>query len=254
MTSRFGLVLVALVSCATPRPVATPGCPEGMVFTPGGTFTSLQGLHQLPAHCLDRTEFTVSAYRRCVDAGACTPPDAFARDAKWLLQSRCNWNHPEGRSDHPVNCVTWQQAVAACAFEHKRLPTDAELEWAMRNGANATTYPWGNEPPRPEHANACGAECQQDPWKRLHPVDDHFPETAPVGHFPAGDNSWGVHDLAGNVEEWTSTPYGTDDTRRHRGGSFTTNAPDYFSTTPSDASHVLTHDPAIGFRCAASPR
>jgi formylglycine-generating enzyme required for sulfatase activity len=212
------------------------------------------------AHCLDRTEFTIAAWQRCVEAGACSPPDAFELHGRWNQQSLCNWKHPEGRADHPVNCVTWPQAVAACAFEGKRLPTDAEFEWAMRNGRRATTYPWGNEAPRPEHANGCGAECPADQKEKagvtarpLHSADDGFPETAPVGRFPAGDNAAGVHDLAGNVEEWTATAYGQE-ARRHRGGSFITADPDFFTTRPSDAGHPLTHDPALGFRCAAEPR
>ena len=108
-------------------------------------------------------------------------------------------------ADHPVTEVTWNGARAYCESRGARLPTEAEWEAAAR-GRGSRTYPWGREAPSPNRAvygRASGA-------------------TLPVGGRPAGATPDGVQDLAGNVEEWTSTlyepyPYRTDDGREDPG-------------------------------------
>jgi formylglycine-generating enzyme required for sulfatase activity len=198
-----------------------------------------------------------------VTAGACTEPDPY-RDSPGEKNILCNWKNP-GRGLHPVNCVDWWQAASYCAYMGKRLPTEAEREWAARNGDAGTAYPWGEAPPDAQHLNACGAECPPNfagkgllpkgfpDLGTMYPDSDGFPETAPVGSFPQGDNRWGVHDLAGNVDEWTATqpPNGSPpDGRIIRGCSWSNSfAPDALATG------LFLYDPAIrfdtlGFRCA----
>jgi iron(II)-dependent oxidoreductase len=108
-----------------------------------------------------------------------------------------------GFERHPVNEVTWQGARAFCAWRGARLPTEAEWEVAAR-GRDGRIYPWGAEQPTPERAVFA---------RRSN-------ETEPVGGRPAGATPEGVHDLAGNVAEWTSTlyrpyPYRSDDGREN---------------------------------------
>jgi formylglycine-generating enzyme required for sulfatase activity len=106
-----------------------------------------------------------------------------------------------GFEQHPVNEVTWRGAREFCAWRGARLPTEAEWEAAAR-GRAGRTYPWGEEAPRPNRA-----------------VFGHRSnETEAVGERRAGATPEGVHDLAGNVAEWTSTlyrpyPYRTGDRR-----------------------------------------
>ncbi|MFB6219330.1 MAG: formylglycine-generating enzyme family protein, partial [Halobacteriaceae archaeon] len=107
----------------------------------------------------------------------------------------------EGFCDHPVNEVTWDGAVRFARWRGARLPTEAEWEAAVR-GTEGRRYPWGDEPPSPERAVYGRASG----------------ETAPVGTHPAGATPTGIHDMAGNVSEWTSSlyrpyPYDADDGR-----------------------------------------
>jgi formylglycine-generating enzyme required for sulfatase activity len=106
-----------------------------------------------------------------------------------------------GFEPHPVNEVTWQGARQYCAWHGARVPTEAEWEAAAR-GRERRIYPWGNQPPTPGRA-VYGRRSN---------------ETEAVGRRPAGATPEGVHDLAGNVAEWTSTvylpyPYRRDDGR-----------------------------------------
>ena len=95
-----------------------------------------------------------------------------------------------GWEDHPVREATWDGARAYCAWRGARLPTEVEWE-AVARGRSGRTYPWGEARPLIEHA-VFGRGSGQ---------------TAPVGSHPAGATPEGVHHLAGNVAEWTSTLY-----------------------------------------------
>ena len=203
--------------------------------------------------CLDVTEVTVAAYKSCVDGGACTEPNPQGATG-W--NQMCNWKNP-GRAMHPVNCVDWGQAVAYCGSGGKRLPSEEAWEWAARNGPAGTTYPWGESAPDATLLNACGSECPpnvktmgQD-WKAMYPGDDGFPETAPVGSFPKGDNHWGVHDLAGNVWEWTSGNFdATGAARVRRGGSWVNGVASIVRSSYRDGSAPWGRYNVLGFRCA----
>ncbi len=234
-----------------------------MAVIPGGAYALGYALVEREHHvtvrpyCLDRTEVTVNAYGGCVTAGACTAPDAYEA-TRGKVGTGCNWKNPD-RALHPVNCVDWWQAVSYCRWAGRRLPTEEEWEWAARNGSEATMYPWGNELPDARYVNACGSECSAHAAAKgfgsvteMYTGDDGFPETAPVGRFAQGDNRWGVHDLAGNVWEWTSSRAPVEGAPRViRGGSWA----DFDGAIPRadtrDWDAPTRRDDILGFRCAS---
>ena len=101
-------------------------------------------------------------------------------------------------ADRPVERVTWHEAEEFCKKSDKRLPTEAEWEYAARGGTR-TEYYWGDEFSTGK-SNFCDSNCSLN--LRAKNVSDGFPTTAPVGSFPA--NPLGLHDMAGNVYEWTA--------------------------------------------------
>jgi formylglycine-generating enzyme required for sulfatase activity len=264
-----------LAACRTSRvPVAPLWIRDGMVEIPGGTFAMGSdgrdaNENEKPVHSvtvksfrLDRTEVTVQAFAECVRAGACSEPDAF-RNERANFHIFCNWKNPQNRSLHPINCVDFQQAKTFCAWANKRLPTEEEWEYAARAGSEGRAYPWGNDKLDQTRLNACGKECPANlvakgfpRWEPLYEVDDGWPETAPVGSFPAGASKHGVLDLLGNVWEWTASEYAFFDgshaekKRIMRGGSWgggdprTERSSNRFRLVPTSRAQFL------GFRCA----
>jgi formylglycine-generating enzyme required for sulfatase activity len=105
-----------------------------------------------------------------------------------------NWkgtDYPEGKAKHPVVTVSWYAAVAYCQRLGKRLPTEAEWEYAARGGLKSNAFPWGDEPADKKRANyAAGA----------------LGETTAVGSYPA--NGYGLYDMAGNVWEFLADEWG----------------------------------------------
>jgi formylglycine-generating enzyme required for sulfatase activity len=217
----------------------------------------------LSSFSIDLTEVTVAAYRLCVDAGRCTPSIKF---------EQCNWGRAD-RDDHPINCVDWAQAKAFCAWAGKRLPTEEEWEYAAR-GRDGRRFPWGNSPPGPQLLNACDKECglaRERARSRDAPLlfaeSDGWATTAPVGSYPAGESAFGVLDLAGNVWEWTASPFcayapapeivsSTSparcvDTRRvSRGGGWRDALPGNMESTTRLGEDPTTWADNRGFRCA----
>ncbi len=170
------------------------GCPAGMALIPAGQFlmgdaTGTEPL-ALPVHgvrlrafCLDVTEVTVRAYRECPTAMGCTPTATLPA---------CNWG-VSGRDDHPINCVTAEQAIAYCVWRGgASLPTEAQWEYAAR-GVDGRMYPWGPEAPGAQLCWSGGGTIQ--------------PNTCPVRMFPAGAR--GLFDMGGGIAELTSDRYFT---------------------------------------------
>jgi formylglycine-generating enzyme required for sulfatase activity/serine/threonine protein kinase len=210
----------AAATAAVPAPTST-SCPADMAEIPGGTFQmgSSDGSSEKPVHavtlspyCMDLTEVTVGAYAKCT---SCRAPDT---------AQYCN-KAGVGKDDHPQNCVAWDDAVAYCKSAGKRLPTEAEWEYAARGGSEGRKWPWGETPPT--KATACF-----DRWSSKE-------GTCKVGSYPSG--AFGLKDMAGNVWEWVSDWYGgypdtaskdyagpsTGSRRVRRGGSWNDVDPSY---------------------------
>ncbi|MEV6217422.1 formylglycine-generating enzyme family protein [Nocardia sp. NPDC051833] len=124
----------------------------------------------------------------------------------WAYVPGANWRHPRGPDttivdlvDHPCVQVAYADAVAYAQWRGARLPTEAEWEFAARGGLDQATFAWGEETDdgAPYRTNRWRGEF---PWQNLR--SDGFEYTSPVGSFPA--NGHGLHDMTGNVWEWTS--------------------------------------------------
>jgi len=219
-----------------------------MVYIPAGTFTMGDthgdGLpNEKPSHqvsvqafWIDRAEVTFAQIARIVRAAGARPKLERLRELR-------------GRDQHPAIHVTWHDASAYCRMVGKRLPTEAEWEYAAR-GTDGRRYPWG-ETWDPDRARVEGSGRGQG--------------AAPVGSHPSGASPFGVLDMAGNVWEWTSSlekpyPYVTTDGREDpsapgprviRGGAWKMK-PRALRTTSRHSADPATRAPIIGFRCAQS--
>ena len=195
--------------------------PEGMVLVRGGTFRMgdedghVPG--ESPAHdvtlksfWMDRHEVTVEEFARFVEAtNYKTDAERFGwsgvfdtETGDWARSDGADWRHPEGpaskaRPLEPVTHVSWDDAAAYARWAGKRLPTEAEWEFAARGGLVGKTYSWGDEL-RP------GGKPVANWWQGSFPEqdtgEDGFRGRAPVESFPP--NGYGLYDMGGNVWEW----------------------------------------------------
>lgn len=198
---------------------------------------------------IEKTEVPVSAYEKCVAAGACTPPN--------FGGPSCNFTR---RPTHPVNCMDWYQADAFCKWIGGRLPTASEWEYAAKSG-ESRVFPWGNEPVSGKYLDYCDKKCPEafspQDKARLASLnwidttqDDGWAGTAPCGSYPAGATAWGVLDMAGNICEWTSTPY--RDGMEVRGGTFG-DPPLFQRASDRNSDPKDMRGDGMGVRCALSP-
>lgn len=145
----------------------------------------------------------------------------------WAWMKGADWRHPEGsassiadREQHPVVHVAFADAVAFCASRNRRLPTEAEWEFAARGGLNGKRYPWGDEF---QPNGRWMTNSFQGHFPDRNSSDDGYVSTAPVAQFPA--NGYGLYDMAGNVWEWVSDWYRPDYYQQLAAAKSPTNSP-----------------------------
>jgi formylglycine-generating enzyme required for sulfatase activity len=130
----------------------------------------------------------------------------------WTWTNGADWKHPEGpksnidgKDDYPVVQVSWDDAVAYAKWAGKRLPTEAEREFAARGGLAGKRFAWGDEF---EHGGKHMANTYSGQFPVKDTADDGFAGTSLVKSFPA--NGYGLYDMAGNVWQWTADIYRPD--------------------------------------------
>jgi eukaryotic-like serine/threonine-protein kinase len=281
----------SVIPPASASAAAALTCPAGMVLIPAGQYfmgsdAKDAAPNQKPSHnvalgafCMDLYEVTANQYRDCTSIGKCRRsssevdwPNITPADKK-TYSTLCTIADPD-KSDHPANCVTWEMANTYCKNNDRRLPTEAEWEYATR-GPDGRVYPWGDDAPTAKHLNACGLEClawakqnkvaQQFPGA-LYEADDGFATTAPVGKFPAGRSRFGPYDVVGNVWEWVADwegsyqsgdqkdPTGPDTGQKRviRGGAWNGSFPEWLHPAFRYAQDPKSQSHGVGFRCARS--
>jgi iron(II)-dependent oxidoreductase len=268
-----------------PLPAAAP-VERDMVLVPAGPFTmgwagagfaydNEKARHtvELPTYRIDRTPVTCGDFLAFVEDGGYRRPDLWSPLGRsWLEESGAEapgnwrregsawtvrWMDREGPvpADRPVVHVCFHEAEAYARWAGKRLPSEAEWEkaalWEAEAG-RSRRFPWGDEPPTPERAN----------------LDQLSFEPAPAGAYPAGVSAYGVHQLVGDVWEWTASdftaypgfeahPYAEyseiffgPDHKVLRGGSWATR-PGVARGTFRNWDYPIRRQIFAGFRCAA---
>ncbi len=241
-----------------PEPTNTPepptataaSTPEGMILIPAGSFlmgSSTGQANEAPEHevslaafYIDIFEVSNAQYRACVKSGACT--QANKADSFTYKGYRDDPTY----DNYPVVGVTWDQAEAYCRWAGKRLPSEAQWEYAA-SGPENLTWPWGNTfDPNLSAASA--------------------PDTQPVDSYPNGVSPFGMYNMAGNAAEWVADVYdetfyanspvnnplntGDGPGRIFRGGSFANPDGVFYTTSRRYGNARSFNDVDVGFRCA----
>ncbi|MDH3674960.1 MAG: formylglycine-generating enzyme family protein, partial [Anaerolineae bacterium] len=236
-----------------PSPTSTPDVPqfENMILIEPDFFnmgSSTGDSLEAPEHpvlldgfLIDLFEVTNADYRQCVAAGGCTrsgTADSFTHSG---------YRDSPTFDDYPVISVNWDQANGYCLWAGKRLPSEAEWEFAA-SGPQNFTWPWGNS---------------FDPSLSAASATD----TQPVGSYPGGTSPFGLFDMAGNVNEWIADTFNEDyyatspatnpinkapgAGRVFRGGSFDNPNGDFYTSSRRYGNVRSFSEVDVGFRCAA---
>lgn len=149
----------------------------------------------------------------------------------WSWTPGACWKHPEGpssdlsgRDHHPVVLVSWDDATAYAKWAGKRLPTEAEWEYACRGGLAGKRFPWGDE--APGETDGTKANIWQGDFPHRNTKVDGWERTAPVKSYPP--NGYGLYDMGGNVWEWCSDWYRADAYAGRSGVTVNPQGPDTF--------------------------
>jgi formylglycine-generating enzyme required for sulfatase activity len=216
---RLAMGVVALGASVIAGAAEVP--PPSMVRVPGGAFRMGgdrpgERPHRVVVRSfwMDRHEVTIAEFSTFVAAtGYRTESEKMGwsgvfspAEKGWTRADAASWRDPDGhgapRPDEPVTQVSWNDAVAYARWAKKRLPTEAEWEFAARGGLLAKRYPWGDDA-RPAMANT---------WQGDFPEHDTgadgYAGRAPVERFPP--NGYGLYDMAGNVWEWVADYFDAD--------------------------------------------
>lgn len=197
-----------------------------MMLVPAGMFLYGDNKERmsLPVFYMDKHEVSTRLYLAFLQATGRTQPEDWSQQTALI-----------GKGNRPVVQVSWHDADAYCRHYEKRLPTEQEWEKAAR-GTDGRAYPWGNSDLTKQHALF-------NTWW------DGYKTLAVVGSYPAGASPYGIHDLVGNVMEWTNSDYDCCN-KVVRGGawdnfiySFGSSGPPRGSGAPGDQYSSL------GFRC-----
>ena len=239
-----------------------------LVDVPGGTFvmgdaagepdeapkTVTVGPFRLMRHEVTNRQFAAFV----AASGHRTDPErrgfGYVWDRRWRRVAGAAWRHPAGpddaidrRIDHPVVQVSARDAAAFCAWYGLRLPREEEWEFAAR-GTDGRRYPWGDG--APEAAGMRRANFGTVPCCAPDESDGYL-RTAPVGRYPVGASPFGLLDMAGNVWEWTASPFpGRPREVALRGGGWGNN-PYCLRTTYRHGNPPDIGLDMVGFRCAA---
>jgi formylglycine-generating enzyme required for sulfatase activity len=223
----------------------------------------------LESYWIDRTEVTNAQFAQFVaQTGYVTTAEQMRksyvldpRTGEFRYLDGADWRHPRGpasdirgRDQYPVTQISWDDAVAYCAWAGRRLPTEAEWEKAAR-GTDGRLFPWGNELPD----------------ERLLNFNVNIGDVVPVGSYPEGASPYGALDMAGSLWEWVAdyyseTYYGealdrnptgpsTGEGHTFRGGSWASEAQTelvYVTTTFRLWNFPYIRSDVLGFRCATS--
>ena len=242
-----------------------------MEWIPSGTYLMGAGKNEIddsmrfakPTHkvelngfYMDAYEITVGQYKKFLaETGHRALPD-------WVSQI-------SPTDGHPVVGVSWHDAVSYCQWVGKRLPTEAEWEYAARGGLSGKRYPWGDPAPNgsqcnyaDKNANTVLTEINEEwTWSNMQ-VNDGYAKCAPVGRYEP--NGYGLYDMGGNVSEWCADWYGkfyyknttsknplgpnSGTTRVLRGGSWP-NSVKYIHVANRNDSNPDDRNSNCGFRC-----